>query len=450
MASDPLTLALKTQAQTAEAVADAAERASLAPERLVEMETVDVGTTPAEVVYTENKLELLQYASRTEEQNDVPILVVYALINRPYILDLQSDRSVVQSLLEEGHDIYLIDWNEPSRLDQHLTLSDYIDRYIDNCVEEVRDRSDEERINLLGYCMGGSMSAAYTALYPEKVNALGLMAAGLCFDDTGGVLERWGSEDHYDPRAVVDTFGNAPSDMLDTGFALMDPVENYLSKYATLYDNYGDDDFVRNFARMEAWLGDGIDVAGETYAEFLEKFYQNNALYNNELEIGGRGVDIESIEMPILQILGEYDHLIPTDASRPFNEAVGSDDITTIEHSTGHIGLSVSSSSHEHVWPEVAEWYHDVSEPDDTDDDSRGETVDGAHSTDAADSAGADGDTAPAGVETVPGIGPTYAGRLREAGIETTADLTECEAARLAALSDAGESRVRGWLEELN
>jgi poly(R)-hydroxyalkanoic acid synthase, class III, PhaC subunit len=468
MPYNPLTLAMDAQAETVEAMAEATERAARAPERAVDIETVEVGTTPAEVVYTENKLELLHYEPRTEEQNDVPILVVYALINRPYILDLQPDRSVVRHLLDEGHDVYLIDWNEPSRLDQHLTLSDYIDRYTDNCVDVVREQSGQDSINLLGYCMGGSMSAAYSALYPEKVNALGLMAAGLCFDDTGGVLERWGSEDNYDPRALVDAFGNAPSDLLDSGFALMDPVQNYLSKYVTLYDNFEDDEFVENFARMERWIGDGIDVAGEAYAEFLEKFYQENALYRNELEIGGREVDIEEIQMPMLQILGEYDHLIPAEASRPFNEVVGSDDVRTIEHSTGHIGLSVSSSSHEHVWPEVADWYHDVSEPDEEGDhghdesaeesnhgsvhDSDDQTVEEsddeiAHGSD--DQTVEESDDSPADVETVAGIGPTYAERLREAGIETTAELAGRDVAELAEVTGAGSSRVEDWLDEL-
>ena len=451
MAYNPLALAMDAQAETVEAMAEVTERTARAPERMVDIETVEVGTTPAEVVYTENKLELLHYESRTEEQNNVPILVVYALINRPYILDLQPDRSVVRHLLDEGHDVYLIDWNEPSRLDQYLTLSDYIDRYIDNCVDVVRERSGQDSINVLGYCMGGSMSAAYSALYPEKVNALGLMAAGLCFDDTGGVLERWGSEGNYDPRALVDAFGNAPADLLDSGFALMDPVQNYVSKYATLYDNFEDDEFVENFARMERWIGDGIDVAGEAYAEFLEKFYQENALYRNELEIGGREVDVEEIQMPVLQILGEYDHLIPTEASRPFNEVVGSDDVRTIEHSTGHIGLSVSSSSHEHVWPEVADWYHDVSDPDEESDPGRDESAEESdHGRDESDDQTVEesGDS-PADVETIAGIGPTYADRLREAGIETAGELAERDVAELADVTGAGNSRVEDWLDEL-
>jgi polyhydroxyalkanoate synthase len=455
MAFNPLAATLDAQAATMEAMADATERASIAPERAVEMETIEVGLTPSEVVYEENKLELLHYESRTEEQNEVPILIVYALINKPYILDLQPDRSVIRRLLDAGHDVYMIDWNEPSRLDQHLGLHDYVNRYMDNCVDVVRERSGQDKINLLGYCMGGTMSSIYSALTPEKVNALGLMAAGLCFDQTGGVLEDWGDEEYYDPQDVVDTFGNVPAEFLDTGFALMDPVDNYVSKYITLYENLESDGFVQNFSRMERWLDEGIDLAGQAYVEFLEKIYQNNELYNNELELNGERVELDNIDMPVIQIIGEYDHLIPPNASKPFNDVIGSDDVTTIEYPTGHIGMSVSSSSHEDVWPEVCDWFHRVSEANDAEADDVeadvSEIQDEAAEQVEADADSTDSepaDTESADIEDVNGIGPTYAERLREAGIETPEDLADYDPAELADITQASESRVAEWLDQ--
>ncbi|MFB6166580.1 MAG: alpha/beta fold hydrolase, partial [Haloarculaceae archaeon] len=251
---NPLQTALDVQRKSIEAMTEATEKAAVAEERAGPLAHIEVGQTPSEVVYTENKLELLHYKPEDagievpeEDKNDVPILVVYALINKPYILDLQPERSVVRRLLEAGHDVYLIDWNEPSQLDQFLTLDDYVNRYIENCVDEVRDRSGYEQINVLGYCMGGTMSAMYAALHPEKVNALALMAAGLYFENTGGVLEEWGDDEYYDPEDVTDVFGNVPAEMLDVGFALMDPVDNYVSKYVRLYDNLENEDFVENF-----------------------------------------------------------------------------------------------------------------------------------------------------------------------------------------------------------
>ncbi|WP_306059730.1 class III poly(R)-hydroxyalkanoic acid synthase subunit PhaC [Natronococcus wangiae] len=354
---NPYTTVLEMQRQAWEGAADLAEKTQVAPERTETVENIDVGGTPSEVVYEENKLELLHYEPQTEEQHDVPILVVYALINRPYILDLQPDRSVVRTLLEAGFDVYLIDWGEPSALDRSLSLDDYVNRYVDNCVDEVRERSGQDAINVLGYCMGGTMTAMYAALYPEKVRNLALMAAGLCFAGEGGVLELWGAENYYDPETVTDTFDNVPAEFLDVGFALMDPVANNVTKYVRFYDNVEDEDFVENFARMERWLDEGIDVAGVAYEEFIEDIYQENKLYENELELGGERVDVGEIDMPVLQIVAEYDHLIPPGASKPFNEAIASEDTEIMEFPTGHIGMSVSSRSHAELWPDVCEWF---------------------------------------------------------------------------------------------
>jgi polyhydroxyalkanoate synthase len=428
MAFNPISAALDAQTDALEAAADATRRGSIAPERAAEIASIDVGQTPSAVVYEENKLELLHYEARTEEQNDVPILVVYALINKPFILDLQPNRSVVRRLLDAGHDVYMIDWNEPSRLDRHVGLDDYVNRYIDNCVDVVADRAGRDDVNLLGYCMGGAMTAMYAALHPEKLNTLGLMAAGLCFDDTGGILERWGSDAYYEPADLVETYGNVPAEFLDEGFALMDPVDNHLTKYVTLYENVENDAFVQNFARMERWLNESIDVAGAAYVEFLEKLYQDNELSRNELELGGEHVDVGDVDVPILQIVGQYDHLIPPAASKPFNEVVGSDDVTTIEYATGHIGLSVSSSAHEEVWPEVCDWFHEKSQT--------GVSVDERED---------DEFEAEADVERVDGIGPTYAERLREAGVETVGDLADADDEAVAGAAEVGGDRVRTW-----
>ncbi len=364
---NPFASVVDLQRQSLDAAVDYTRKTTSLAEQVERVSDVDVGMTPSEVVYRENKLELLHYNPEAagidpETTHDIPILIVYALINKPYILDLQPDRSVVRRLLEAGFDVYLIDWGEPSLLDSGLTLNDYVSRYIDNCVETVRDRSGTDEVNLLGYCMGGTMSVMYASLFPEKVRNLGLMAAGLCFSDTGGILELWGDEEFYDAEQVADTFGNIPADFLDTGFALMDPVANYVTKYLRLYDNVDDDEFVENFARMERWLSEGIDVAGETYQEFLEDIYQENKLARNEMELNGRHVDLESITMPIIQIVGQYDHLIPPESSTSFNELVASDDVETINAHTGHIGLSVSSKSHAELWPSVADWFAERSE----------------------------------------------------------------------------------------
>jgi len=327
----------------------------LLPERLAQMESVEVGETPSEVVHEENKLELLHYEPLADGQHATPLLVVWSLINRPYILDLQPGRSVVRRLLEDGHDVYMIDWNEPSRLDQHPGMHDYVARYIDNCVDAVRDRAGRASINVVGYCVGGALTAMYAARYPEKVDALGQIAGTLHFDDTGGVPETWGEETHFDPESMVAPGGNVPAEALAGMFEMLDPVANTVGKYVRLWENLEDEAFVETFARMERWLDEGIDLSGSVYVELIER------LYRNELELDGEPVDLAAVDMPVLQVVGEHDNLVPPEASLPFNDAVGSDETDVIEFPTGHIGISVSSRSHEEYWPQVAEWFAEKS-----------------------------------------------------------------------------------------
>jgi len=415
---NPFSTALDLQRRQVTEATEFVQRSTVAPEQSGRMASVDVGQTESEVVYSENKLDLLHYEPRTEEQYDVPLLIVYALINRPYILDLQPSRSVVRTLLENGMDVYMIDWGEPSRLDQSLRLSDYVTRYIENTVDVVRERSGQDQIHIMGYCMGGTMSAMYAALQPEKVQTLSLMATGLDFSGEGGVLELWGDEEFYDPENVTGAYGNAPAEFLDVGFRLMDPVDNFVTKYLRLYENIENEDFVENFARMEKWLSDGIDVAGETYSQFLEDIYQENRLMENELYLDGTHVDIENIDMPVLQIVGQYDHLVPPASSKPFNDVIPSTDTEVMEFPVGHIGLSVSSRSHANLWPDVVDWYQ--------------ERAKGAEMV----------------LEDISGIGPTYAELLIGAGVESVEELATKDPEALAEEIDVSVSRIRDWIEQ--
>ena len=433
---NPFTFPLDLQRRTIKHTAEFVKKATVAPQRAKRMAEVEVGQTPSEVVYTNPQFELLHYEPLTDEQHNVPILVVYALINRSYILDLQPDKSVVRRLLENGFDVYLIDWNEPSRLDASLSLGDYVNRYIDTCVDAIRERDGLDDVNILGYCMGGTMSTMYTALHPEKVRNLGLMATGLCFDDTGGILEQWGSSEQYDPATVTETFGNVPAEFLAVGFAQMDPVDNYVTKYVRLYDNLEDEAQVEFFARMERWVRDGVDVAGEAYRQFIEDIYQENKLYRNDLYLDGHHVDIENLTMPVLQIVGSFDHLIPPEASKPFSDVIPSEETDIFEFPAGHVGMAVSGKAHADLWPRVATWFAERSQSGrvqraQTDSDTDGGFADREES-----------------IQEIDGIGPAYADRLRTTGVGTVEELAAADASELAAQLDISERQLTSWIEQ--
>ncbi len=452
--TDQMTAAIDAQRRTIELMAAAAEKADIMPERFVDIATADVGHTDNEVIYRENKLKL-RYYEPEQKRHETPIFIVYALVNRPYILDLQPDRSVIRRLLEAGFAVYLIDWGEPSRLDQTLTMHDYIDRYTDNCMAATLAHAGTDDVHLLGYCMGGTMSIMYATQYPEHVRTLSLMATPLALDGTGGILERWAN--HYNPDTTVDALGNIPAELLAMEFSLMDPIDQYVTKYVTLYENIEDEEYVRNFARMEQWIWDGVDVAGETYREFINDIYRENKLVRGDYEMGDTPIDLGEIEMPVQQIVGEYDHIVPAASSKPLHDHIASDDQRLVEFPAGHIGISVSSKAHERLWPAVCEWFaeRDAGRDDgiatDSTADDTSEAADptvslgGEVSVDSAEATSG----AAATVDAVEGIGPTYAERLADAGIETVADLREYDPDELAAIAETAPGRAENWLENL-
>ncbi|MFB6123907.1 MAG: alpha/beta fold hydrolase [Haloferacaceae archaeon] len=325
-----------------------ARRAARLVEQLPRLASADVGVTESHAVHSENKLELRRYGGE-----GTPLVVVYALVNRPYVLDLSPARSVVRTL-RTSSDVFLVDWGEPSPLDASLSLSDYVTRYLDDCVDAVRDRTGAERVDLLGYCMGGTMATMYAALEPGKVRRLGQLAAPLAFDGAGGVLGRWGRA--IDPRALADHRGLVPADVLDACFRLMDPVENYVTTYRRLLENVDDDAYVERFGRVERWLRDGVDVPAAAFAEFVEECYRRDALRTGDLTLGGRRVDPSQLTMPVAQVVGEGDTLVPPAATREFADVVPGP-VTAFEADVGHVGLAVSSAAHRDLWPRVAAWF---------------------------------------------------------------------------------------------
>lgn len=339
--------------------AETVERTALGPDRALTLLTAEVGQTPSEIVYEERNLELHRYEPDTKRY-ETPVFIVYALVNRPYILDLQPDRSVIRRLLEAGFEVYLVDWGEPSRLDATLGLDDYVCRYLDNCIEAACEDSAVEDVHLLGYCMGGTLAIMYTTLFQSRVRTLSLMATPVVFSETGGLLERW--VEWYDPEVVTETYGNVPAELLAAQFAMMEPVANLVTKYVNFIENIDDEEFVENFARMERWTWDGVDVAGRTFREFVTDVYQDNDLIEGNMTLGGTRVDPRAIDVPVVQIVGAYDHIVPPESSTPLNDVIASEDERIIEFPRGHIGISVSSKAHEELWPEVCAWYRTRSE----------------------------------------------------------------------------------------
>jgi len=317
---------------------------------------VEIGTAPKDAVYREDKLVLYRYR-RPDAGAGVsvrtPLLICYALVNRPYMMDLQPDRSMIRSLLQAGVDVYLIDWGYADGADRYLDMDDYILRYMDHCVRHVREASGHERINLLGVCQGGTMSLCYAALHPHYVRNLATMVTPVDFRTPENLLTKWA--EHLDIDALVRTSGNVPGEWLNAVFVSLLPFRLMSQKYMNLSDHLDDPRALQNFLRMEKWIFDSPDQAGEMFRQFVTLLVRENRLAAGTLQLGGRAVDLKRIDMPVLNIYALQDHLVPPAASRPLRGLVGTADYTEHEFDGGHIGIHVSVAARE-IPARIAGW----------------------------------------------------------------------------------------------
>jgi len=329
-------------------------------ENLINADAIDTGVTPKDATYTEDKLVLYRYQRPADVvQQPVPLLVIYALVNRPYMTDIQENRSTIKGLLATGQDVYLIDWGYPDQADCSLTLDDYINGYIDSCVDYIRESHGIDKINILGICQGGVFSLMYTALHPDKVLNLVTMVTPVDFKTPDNLLSAWAQ--HIDVDLAVDTMGNIPGELLNWTFLSLKPFSLTGQKYVNMVDLLDDPEKVKNFLRMEKWIFDSPDQAGETFREFTKCFYLRNGFMTGTASVGNETVDLKQISCPVLNIYAMQDHLVPPDASKALNGMTSSKDYTELAFPGGHIGIYVSGKAQKEVTPAIGNWLNERS-----------------------------------------------------------------------------------------
>jgi polyhydroxyalkanoate synthase len=318
------------------------------------VEDVQYGATERQEVWRDGRVVLYRFIGDKPPVSKVPLLIVYALVNRPYMVDLQADRSLVKGLLALGEDVYVLDWGYPDRSERYLTLEDYLLRYVDGAVDHLRKAHAADAIDILGICQGGTFSLCYSALRRRKVRNLITMVTPVDFHTPDNMLSNWARL--VDVDLFIDTIGNVPADLMNASYLMLKPFRLNLQKYVGLLDILDDKQALEDFMRMEKWIFDSPDLAGEAFREFIKKFYQANGLMQGGIEIGGEKVDLTTLDMPILNLYAEQDHLVPPDASRALRGRVGSEDYTEVGFRGGHIGIYVSGRAQREVPSAIHQW----------------------------------------------------------------------------------------------
>lgn len=317
----------------------------------------EVGLTPKEVIWTKNKAKLYHFLSSEEKKHPIPIMITYALINRPYILDLSPGNSLVEYLLQNGFDVYMIDWGIPGPEDKNLKFDDYILDYMPKALKKVLQKANSSQVNLLGYCMGGTMTAMFAALQEKEViNKMVLLASPIEFSQAG-LYTAWLDKKNCNVDLMVDTMGNIPADMIDFGNKMLKPITNFISSRTNLWDRSWDERFLQNWRSMDKWLNDGTPFPGEAFRQWIKDFYQDNKLIKKQLYLRDTLVDLSSITCPVLNITGERDHIVPINQSNNLEQYINSAQYKYYQINAGHVSLAVGKTASRKVWPQISDWF---------------------------------------------------------------------------------------------
>ena len=319
-----------------------------------------IAQTPKEVVWTLNKAKLYRYASPLprEQRHKLPLLLVFAIMNKPHVLDLRPGHSFVEYMLRHGYDVFLLDWGAPGPEDKNLKFDDYALEYLPRVVRKVKSLTGSEQFSMLGWCLGALISTLYAAARPnDGLKNLILLTAPLDFSDkrSGGFI-RWTSDQSFNADRIVDSLGNVPGEMIDYGAKALKPVENYIGTYLNLWDNIDNPKVVDSWHAMNTWVRDTIPMAGGAYRQLINDFYKENRLMEGNLVLRGERVDLANLRANLLNVIAESDHITPPCQSEAAMTKIGSSDKEVFRVRGGHIGIMAGSGAEKNTWPHIHHW----------------------------------------------------------------------------------------------
>ena len=342
---------------------------------LLEEIEVETGATPREVIWTKNKAKLFRYVRPDERPGKcvgrrcaVPVLLTYGFVLKPYVLDLVPGNSLVEYLVGEGFDVYMLDFGISDAEDAKLSLEDLVLDYVHGAVQKVLQTSGADEISLLGHSQGGTLCAMYASLFARgPLKNLVLLSTPTEFAPRNpGALGLWTlasstSGTYFDPEMVPKTFGNLPTDLASRtinsvaslqataigmaartfGFGAYDAVLRALQDLADREVS------VRSWLAVSKWVDDAAPFPGEVFRRWVRDFYQGDKLVKGEVELRGRKVDLSSIECAVLNVSGKRDHVVPASKTEATTTLARSLDKETVSLDTGHVGMLVGPGAKE-------------------------------------------------------------------------------------------------------
>ena len=318
-----------------------------------------VEPTLRDEVWARGKVRLFRYRPSGVESSGQAVLLVMSLVTRPSVFDLLPGDSLVARMLEAGHDVFLLDWGRPDAVESENTLETYCDEYLPRAINEVARVASAQKVTLFGYCLGGLMCLLTAAGHPElPLRGMVVLAVPIDFGECGP-LGRMVRNERFDLDTLLDETGNVPASTMLQAFRALEPTGD-VTTYLNLWNSLSDPKRLAAHQALVGWSGDHIPFPGAAFRQIVELFVRDDALLHGRLQLGGRLVRTQDIELPVLSVVGERDNLVPTSATDPIDKALTNASLDHLRFPAGHAGLMLGRRAQRDFIPAILSWLADL------------------------------------------------------------------------------------------
>ena len=320
-----------------------------------------VGHSPKDTVWRRGRCELWRY--RNEHVRWAPpLLIVFSLVSRSYVLDLTPGNSFVEQLVAAGFDVFMLDWGVPDERDANNLLEDYVLGYLPAAIERTRQVAGCDEVNMFGYCFGGDLALLYSASTGSAaLRSLTVAATPIDFSKAGPLVDLIG-EGRIDIDDVLDENGNVPAGVMLNAFRTLQPLA-VVNGYVDLWERLDSDRYVAGYQTMGRWTKDHIPFPGGVARQVERMLIGENAFMTDRLVLDGRAVHLADIACPFLTVLATRDTIVPEPAAAPLIGLVGSPEREELRLDAGHVGLFVGRTAAKTTVPTLFDFLQRRSDP---------------------------------------------------------------------------------------
>lgn len=270
-----------------------------------------------------------------------PIFILYSFINKPTILDLDKNHSFIWALLQEGYDVYLVEWREPEQQQTMLGFDAYITLIIKQCIQAALGHAQQEKINLIGICQGGIFSLCFAALFPQYIRRLLILVTPINFQ----------AKNHHWIKKIKDTMLHLPTkidasiipgEWVKMLFCKLNPMNNLYQKYFNLVNTKIEQQQLELFLKVETWLQDCPNQPYRLSQDFFDLFISGNQLMQSELKLSEYHVSLNNLEIPTYAIYAKDDHVVSQKSAHAISKIIHKKCYKETVFDGGHLSLFIN------------------------------------------------------------------------------------------------------------